>query len=79
MGHLTVTVLGVVEHFYEGYDVITSEMSRVLRYWYLFMIVPTPPPPENIYRERENILLGMEEKKRLRNFINCARCKPDCG
>ena len=36
---------GVVEHFYEGYDAITSEMSRVLRQnGYLFMIVPTMSP-----------------------------------
>ncbi|MEK9570822.1 MAG: class I SAM-dependent methyltransferase [Paracoccaceae bacterium] len=36
---------GVIEHFYDGYDTIVSEIKRVLRpKGYLFMTVPTMSP-----------------------------------
>jgi SAM-dependent methyltransferase len=67
--------LGVIEHFYDGYEKIVSEMFRVLkRQGYLFLTVPVMSPLRKVkVRLKKYIEYEYKESKEMReNFYQFA-------
>jgi SAM-dependent methyltransferase len=65
--------LGVIEHFYDGYERIVSEMFRVLKPGgYLFLTVPVISPLRKAKIRRKKYLEYKESKEIRENFYQFA-------
>ena len=64
---------GVIEHFYDGYDAIITEMKRVLRQkGYLFMTVPTMSPLRKFLSRKGKYPLWEGNEVDVTNFYQFA-------
>lgn len=64
---------GVIEHFYDGYEDVVTEMFRVLRpQGFLFMIVPTMSPLRKYLSKKGKYPLWEHENQDVDNFYQYA-------